>query len=794
MASYNTLNPNYSTPAHPNYASNGHSSNNNNADYGSTNPYGSGDPYYSQSTGYITPVPAKKRSNSWVKFGIPIGILLVIGVVVGVVVGIKTHGSNTSNSSNKSADAAASSAASAKLALGRFATATNSEFMVPVYPSTTNTAVFSQPTFKQPSSKALAWPEDPFKPPNPDPLNVREDRPRLIAPAYMWAVLPDLIKNDPYLKGWNDTIFGNATSWLNMDPVKYVMDGDSGILDNAREIKARVKAFAYVYRSTNDTKWIDRTWLEIKNAAGNGTTSFGPDEDKWNSNHFLDVAEFAAAYAIAYDWLHEVWTEDQKSQMRFTLNKYALTYGVGAFNNAGYGWWRSGIFGNWNCVCNGGLTLASLAILNEDETDNARTLLGLTIDNAKQNCALAVTDDGTWRETVNYWYFGTTGHAEMTSALMTATGAHYGLADVNPNFHKTGDYHMHASGPTSLFDSGDHGPNKFSSTANSLFLYANVYNRPEFSLFQREQRDAAEPWSMFWYNPLVSGAFWNGLSLDAFFDNDITQWAAMRSTWTDLDALYVAMKGGTNQKRETHNDLDVGDFVLDALGTRWAGEHGSADYRAPDYFSNDTQGSARWMWYRKMTEGQNTILVNKTNQKVEAAPKLLKRDSSGTKQGSSTVFVPPDDSTAFWTLDMTSAYSEVTSAKRGVRMLNGRKQVLIQDEITSSAAIQWRMQTNATVTPDGSSATLERDGKKMTMQILSPQGAKFTTSDAVRFDTDPIPPTPDQANPGITVVIIELEAGTQNIQVLFTPQWGGGMKTSTPPSVNLDDWSLASHD
>lgn len=42
------------------------------------------------------------------------------------------------------------------------------------------------------------------------------------------------------------------------------MDGDSGILDNAREVKMRIKAFAYAYRMTNDTKWVDRAWLEVQ--------------------------------------------------------------------------------------------------------------------------------------------------------------------------------------------------------------------------------------------------------------------------------------------------------------------------------------------------------------------------------------------------------------------------------------------------------------------------------------------------------------------------------------------------
>ena len=73
-----------------------------------------------------------------------------------------------------------------------------------------------------------------------------------------------MIKNDPYLKFWNDTIFGNATAYFSLPPVVYHMDGSSGILDNAREIKMRIKAFAYVYRMTNDTKWLDRTFTELQ--------------------------------------------------------------------------------------------------------------------------------------------------------------------------------------------------------------------------------------------------------------------------------------------------------------------------------------------------------------------------------------------------------------------------------------------------------------------------------------------------------------------------------------------------
>lgn len=44
----------------------------------------------------------------------------------------------------------------------------------------------------------------------------------------------------------------------------YYLDSGNGILDIARQIKMRIKAFSYVYRMTNDTKWADRAFLELQ--------------------------------------------------------------------------------------------------------------------------------------------------------------------------------------------------------------------------------------------------------------------------------------------------------------------------------------------------------------------------------------------------------------------------------------------------------------------------------------------------------------------------------------------------
>jgi len=387
----------------------------------------------------------------------------------------------------------------------------------------------------------------------------------------------------------------------------------------------------------------------------------------------------------------------------------------------------------------------------------------------------------------------------MASALLTATGSDMGLLNNNPNFNLTGLYHIYVTGMTSLFDYADHGPNKFSSTANSMVFYGSVYKNPLYQLYQRDRFDAADPWNMFWYDPTVRGAWWNGLPLDHAFSAAHTQWASMRSSWTDNKGLYVAMKASPLQGFQNHGDLDVGDFVLDAMGERWAGELGSGDYLSEAYFNGDDNDAIRWLYYRKRTEGQNTILLGGANQLAEQARPTFNFGTSGDAQGASPVVSLSGTSTAFVTTDMSTAYGGTgVSVVRGIRMLNQRRQILVQDDISSGdAAIMWRMHTNATVEANGATATLQLNGKTLVMQLLSPTGISFETMAATRLPGDPPLPADqvDQPNPGVTVVVINVPAGQTSIQVLFAPQWdGAGTTTSTtPPNIPVASWSVDSH-
>lgn len=365
-----------------------------------------------------------------------------------------------------------------------------------------------------------------------------------------------------------------------------------------------------------------------------------------------------AAFAFGYDWMYSAWTEDQRTAIMWSMITYGLNPGLEAFTNLNFGWWTNNITGNWNCVCNAGITMGAIAIIDEDPTGVAQAILAKSIPNAVQNCIFGVSEDGSWSETANYWYFGTTGMAEMASTLQVATGSQdaFGMLSTNPSLNLTGLFHLYGQGMTSLFNYGDHGPNKYSTTANAMLFLGNYFNIPAYQLFQRDQHDAAEPTAMHWYNPLVYGAWWDGLALDHSFQKAFDAWFSARTSFTDNNGLYIAMKCSQALDHQTHGDLDCGDFVLDALGQRWAGELGSENYDSPGYFSSELQNSERWTYYRKMTEGQNTLLLNAENQLVTANPNAT-FGTTGDIQGSSTVYQVPSGSTAYYVTDMTTAYN-----------------------------------------------------------------------------------------------------------------------------------------
>lgn len=186
-------------------------------------------------------------------------------------------------------------------------------------------------------------------------------------------------------------------------------------------------------------------------------------------------------------------------------------------------------------------------------------------------------------------------------------------------------------------------------------FFGDLFNNPLYTLYQRDRADAPEPLAMFYYDPDVSGDWWYNLPIDHHFDSPNDDWVSMRSSWTDSNGLYAAMKAGNNSGHQNHNDLDAGDFVFDALGQRWAGQLCQDNYLNPGYFVGDIQDYDRWTYYRCMTQGQNTILMDNLSQNLDDAPPTT-YDTTGDEQ-SSLDYTVASNSAVYWTADMSAAYN-----------------------------------------------------------------------------------------------------------------------------------------
>jgi hypothetical protein len=220
-----------------------------------------------------------------------------------------------------------------------------------------------------------------------------------------------------------------------------------------------------------------------------------------------------------------------------------------------------------------------------------------------------------------------------------------------------------------------------------------------------ERTARQEPWDLIWFareskSPQQAPAW----PLDALFRGvDV---ASMRSSWEDPTALFVAAKGGDNKAAHAH--LDLGSFVLDAGGVRWAADLGPDDYELPGYL-----GRPRWSYYRTRTEAHNTLLIDGENQDIRAEARITRQD------------IGPDSTSVH--IDLSRAYpGKVKQWTRRIAV-SQRQSVLIADTLRSDLPVDviWGMMTDAEVVLSGQTATLRKGGWNLAAEIHSPRRAVF---------------------------------------------------------------------
>jgi hypothetical protein len=578
-----------------------------------------------------------------------------------------------------------------------------------------------------------------------DVLESLRPHPRLFARDDDWARLRKECKSDPLLRSWHEQLHKLAGKALDEPPVKHRLDGPR-LLAQSRAAFRRISLLAGLFRIDGDQRYAARARKEMLAAAA---------FSDWNPSHFLDTAEMTAALAIGYDWLFDSLSVADRATIRRAIVDRGLKPGLVVYRKD-RGWHR--VRHNWNQVCNGGLTLGALAIADE-EPALAHEVLG----HARRSIVLALhsyAPDGGWDEGPGYWNYATAYTVHFLAALESALGSDFDLKK-QPGFAEAGLFRIHTTGPTGLaFNFADAAPR--AGPAPHMFWLARAFARPVYASHERQLSDdrPASIFALLWA-PSHRVPSRVDLPPDALFRG--THVACFRSAWNDPRAVHVAFKGGDN--RANHSHLDLGTFVLDADGQRWAVELGGDDYNLSGYF-----GKRRWTYYRLRTEGQNTWSIDGENQDSRAAAPLVAFHSGRHR--------------AFAVADLSKAYAPVvTRARRGVALLE-RRRVLIQDEISAvrKVSLTWAMHTGAEVEIRAGRAVLRQGKATLEARILEPAGATFRVV--------PVRPAPPQRPaPGLKKVVVCL-AQTQQVRlaVLLTP---GGDGTAPGPLEPLARWVAA---
>lgn len=531
------------------------------------------------------------------------------------------------------------------------------------------------------------------------------------------------IKNENKLQNgseYTDSLYeysiDNADALVSMAefaPMKYVLDEEDSILPISREVINRVVILANAYRITGNKAYAERAWQELENVCSY------PD---WCTSHFLATAEMALAVSIGYDWLFDYLSDGQKDLLAQKVFDYAITPALSKNYIKNWFTWSKN---NWNSICYSGIGVACMCFASY-YPDEACEFLSMCY----KNMPIAFqyfTPNGVYVEGPGYYESGMNAIVNFVATSRNFFGTDFGMSEID-GFEQLGEFAVNITTPTGVFNFGDNENRPGYSPA--LHWFADAFDNSLISVYEMqdipkryvpnvsqstERNGSGRNYTLcnLWYNRCdadiekASENFGKSVYLKSDYGQEIV---AVRSAFLDKNAIYAGIKGGYNYTN--HGDLDVGTFVYEALGERWAEELGRGSYDAPNYFVNLPAGG-RWKNYCKRAEGQNTLVIN---------PKMSADDQYPLATGHFTSYSCNESGTVC-TLDMSECYcmNGVIKAERTFNINSDCSEFTLTDDVVCAvpSEIYWFMHTKAQIdiSEDGKTAILTKNGKKVKVSL-----------------------------------------------------------------------------
>ncbi len=568
------------------------------------------------------------------------------------------------------------------------------------------------------------------------------------------------------------------------------MPGAGGSGNAADQFKDRMMVLGMAYLLTGDTKYPEAAWVMLERVI-----TF----DDINPWHDLDFGFFCQGYAIAYDWMYDAWTADQRSKLEqaimrqcfrpandsYTSNK--ISSSQTSSNGVVRGVW---VDNNHNPIVNSGIAMVSFALMDKYPSITSSlchdAFICLEFD------LNMFAPDGVTNEGVEYMLLSMDNLSMLFSTLEASTGKLYGL-DTCPGL---------AGGKVMLALHGmesDVGAFSFGDTPDGYLTYTGeLYFDKHYDLhgfrkiiLDRLQETYPNDYTknvqiLCWYEPDKSGQSAN-LSKDLVVGGDVA-FATFRNNF-DAGQSFVGVKAGsTLQQFFLH--LDQGSFVYTALGEKWAVDMGKDKYSLDGYMENPkTSNNKRFKIFRLRPDGHNTLLIDPN-------PSSFGYEFNKT----ATLTTETSDTQAKAVIDLTSLVSsKASSDKRGFLLTDNRLSLVVRDEVTltGTSDLYWVMYTPQNVKIEGNKAILTSktdSSKQVTLEFSSSVSGTLYSESAKPWS---LAPTISGQNPNddYTRIVFKISGakGSVDITAKFTPKIDA---TKSAPNVStygaISSWNVNS--
>ena len=387
--------------------------------------------------------------------------------------------------------------------------------------------------------------------------------------------------------------------------------------------------------------------------------------------------------------------------------------------------------------------------------------------------------EGAWIEGLGYWGYTLSYLSKGVGSLISATGSDFGLMHA-AGMQETARYFVSMNSELGANNFHDTAPGRQESP--TLSWLAKVYDEPAFQAVRRayvEKHGGRTVYDILWYR-----SDWN-VSDDALPLSVSThgiESVSVRSGY-DADDMYFSAHAGVVMCYHSH--ADVGAFIYDALGVRWATDLGPEDYNA-QRDDNASGGDGFYKPYRRRAEGHNVVVIdpntkqNDGGQISDAFVPLTKFEETGTITEAA--------------YDMMPAYADkLRDYTRTFRVDRLHQTLEITDTMTflSKGQLNWFMTTPAEVEwLVGGYFLLKKDGKTLYGKVtLTGADLQTETTACEPLLGAPICKNQNQ-NIGYQRIRLYSDAcsGTVSLRVLLSPTKEG----LNPPPIAVTGWSYQS--